>query len=101
MGREHRPDRALVSGAVGMTPDVPENRAHVQTRAATNAVKGIALLRVSQQLRPLIIQQNHVKFFRAVHLIGLAGATDQRVVTGDLLAGPGRGQHGQEQRQIR
>ena len=57
-------------------------------------MQSVTLLGVGEELGAVVVQQNEVEFFRAVHLAGLAGAGDHRVVTGEGLARPGGGQHG-------
>ena len=47
--------------------------ARVQARAATDAVKRVALFGVGEQIRAAIIQKHDVKFFRAGELVGPRG----------------------------
>ena len=53
--RDDRPNRSLVSGSVGVSSDITENRASIQAGPAADAVQGVSLLSVSQQLSPIIV----------------------------------------------
>src|SRR5258707_10790736 len=52
-------------------------------RATTDAVQGIALLRVSQQFSPAIVEQDDMIFLRTIGFSRLARAAVEGVVTGD------------------
>src|SRR4051794_19850603 len=66
--RDDRADGSGVRRAVGVAADIAENRANVQASAAANAVEGITLLGVREQLGAAIVQQDHMIFFGAIRL---------------------------------
>lgn len=100
MGCDHGPNRALVSGAVTMAADVSEDRADIETGTATDAVKGIALFGVGEQLGAFVVENDEMKFLRAVNFAGLAWTTIERIVTGEGLARACGGEHGQEKGEV-
>src|SRR5580658_4585735 len=80
MGRNDRANRTLIGRAVGVPADVSENRAHIQARAAADAVERVALFGVGQKFRAAIVEQDNMKLFRAVALARLARPAVKRVV---------------------
>ena len=78
MRRYDRTDRTLVSGSVGVAADITENRASIQAGAAADAVQGVPLFGIRQQLSAIVIQQNQMEFLGTVHLIRLPRARQSK-----------------------
>ncbi len=97
---DDRANRPLISRAVTVTADVFENRANIQTGAATDAVQRVTLFGVRQQFRAAVVQQHDVKLLRAVGFARLSRPAIKRVVAGDGLPRARRRQHGQEQGEV-
>jgi hypothetical protein len=70
-----------------MAADVPKDWTYVQAATTAYAVERISLLRIGQQFRSMIIQENDVKLFRAIRLSRLAWAAVKRIVTTQRLTG--------------
>jgi len=68
VGRDHRADRALVGRSVGEAADVLEDRADVQAGSAADAVEAVALLRIGEDRRPLVVEEHEVHLLGAVAL---------------------------------
>src|ERR1035437_5446285 len=68
MRRDDGNDGPLIGGAIRVAADILVNRAGVETRAATDAMQGIALLGIGEQTRANVVEENDVKFPRAVGL---------------------------------
>ena len=98
--RDHAADRAAVGRAVGVAADVLEDGADVEARAAADAVEGVALFRISEQLGAAVVEQHDVVFLRTVAFARLARTAVHRVVAGEGLAGTGGREHRQEERQV-
>ena len=58
VGCDDRPNRAGIGRAVSVAADIAKNRAHIQARAATDAMERVALLGVSQQPSTIAYQIN-------------------------------------------
>ena len=98
--RDHAADGPAVGGAVGVPSDIAEDGAHIQASPATDAVQGVALFGIGQEFGATVVEQHDVPLDGAVGFAGLPRSTIKRVVAGDRLARPGRGQERQEQREI-
>ena len=85
-------DGAGVGGAIGVAAHPRIHRAVVHAGAAANAAQGVQQLVVLIDGGTAIVHQHHVNLFRAVHLVGLAGAGNHIEVGGNVLAGGGTGQ---------
>src|SRR5688572_24977967 len=83
MRGDHRPDRSLIRGAISVSADVLEDWTDIETCPATNAVKGVALFRIGQEARPMIVEQHHMKLLGTIALTSLSRPAIHRVVTCD------------------
>src|SRR6202008_3618726 len=85
VGCEHAADRSRGGSAVGVVANGAKHRAHIQARAAADAMQDVALFDISEQFAPAIVEQDDVKFFWAVHFVWLPRPANQRVIAGDWL----------------
>src|SRR5580693_7096342 len=100
MRRDDGADRALIGGAVRVAADILVNRADVETCAAADAMESVALLGIGKQAGATVIEEDHVKFLRAVGFALLPWSADQRTIRGDGLARATPGQQRPEQRKV-
>ncbi len=98
LGDEGRSDRAHVDPAVGVPPDLLVDRAGVQTGAAADAEERLAQLRVGQDLRTAVVEQDDVHLFRALSAFGALGTADDVDIHGLFLP---RGAHRQQLEECR
>jgi hypothetical protein len=64
--RQDRADRARIDGPVRVPARALVYRAHIQARAATNAVQRVPAAGVGEHGSPSVVEQNQVEFLRAV-----------------------------------
>src|SRR5271165_2947816 len=96
MRRNDRTDRPLISRAVRLSTNIPENRTDIQARTASNAVERISLFRVGQQLSPTVVKEDNVKLLWSVYFVRLPRPADHGIVAGELLSCSGRSKHRQK-----
>jgi hypothetical protein len=73
LGRQDFADGTGIDMAVGMTADAHVYRAVVQAGAAADAQKGLAQLRVGQDLGTAVVQDHQMNLFGAILLTVLRG----------------------------
>src|SRR5690606_11267677 len=85
---------------VSVSSDILVDGAGVQTVAAADAVKPLALILAGQQITAAVVHQYHVHFFGTVHFVGLPGAAEYRIIHRNVLSGAVGGQQGPENIQV-
>ena len=83
-----------------MAADSLIHRAHVQARAAADAVQRLPQRRVFQQPAAPVVNDNQVELLRPILIVGPARPGNHAHVRRDALAGGRAGQQTQEHRQI-
>src|SRR5579871_4716136 len=92
-------DGAAIDAAVRMAADTAINGTGIQTRPAADALQAFAKRR-AEDFRAAVIENDEVKFLRAVQFTGSALASQNRRVDGKRLARRAAGEELQENGQI-
>ena len=71
-----------------MTGGLAVNRANIQTGSAADAAQDFAAVG-GENLRALVVHEDHMHFLRARGPVGAGGAIDELGVDSELLAGGG------------
>ena len=100
MRRDHGTNRTLIRCPIAMAADVAIDRADIQACAAADAMKGIPLLAVGEEVGSLVVQEHQMEFFGSVGFAWLARTAVERVIARQRLPCAGGGKHGQEECEI-
>ena len=84
--RKHAANWSGIRGVVRVAANVAIHRTNIQARAAAYAVQHFPFFGVGQQTAASVIQQDNMKFFRAVGFVRALWPADERAVRGDRLA---------------
>ncbi len=82
---KHAANWPLIGCVVRMPAYVAIHRTYVQTGAAPNAGQDFPFLGIREQAAAAVVQQDNVKFFRAIGFAGAARSPDQSAVSGNRL----------------
>ena len=98
--RDDRADRSRINPRIIVPADLAVHRAMIQTSAAADAIKRLALLGIAQQLGSAVVEQHHVKLVRAVDFARAPRSGEKRRVHRERLAGGAASQQVQKHGQI-